>query len=124
MLCLLQANSLSRDLEVIDGGQGFVDGKEFAADVLDAKRFHASSVLGQIRQSQCLISKQINTTCGVFGCILRLDFPNQTRFLSDVLGQRCESLGHVCAEWAAAGEINLQYNHGLFSLLRIMVATV
>ena len=109
---------------MIDGGQGFVDGKEFAADVLDAKRFHASSVLGQIRQSQCLISKQINTTCGVFGCILRLDFPNQTRFLSDVLGQRYESLAHVCAEWAAAGEINLQYNHGLFSLLRIMVATV
>ena len=124
MFCLLQANSLSRDLKVVDGRQGFVNGKEFAADILDAKRFQAGGVLGQLRQSRCLISKQVDAACGVLGCIFCPDFPNQTRFLSDVLGQRCESLAHVCAEWAAAGEINLQYNHGLFSLLRIMVATV
>ena len=32
------------------------------------------------------------------------------------LRQWGEGLRHFCAEWAAAGKINLQYNHGLLSI--------
>ncbi len=81
--------------KMVDGRQIQIGGEQFAANVAEAKRFQ---------------------TCGVFGCIFSPNLPNQAWLLSDVLRQWGEGLRHFCAEWAAAGKINLQYNHGLLSI--------
>ena len=105
--------------KMVDGRQIQIGGENFAADVGEAKRCQTRGVFVQIRQSTGFVCKQVNPACGLFGGIFGPNFPNQARLLGDVLRQRGEGLRHFCAKWAAAGEINLQYNHGLLSM-RIM----
>ena len=102
--------------KVVDGRQGQIGMQDFAAYVAQAKRFQARSVFAQIGQGIGFVGKQVYATGDLFGGILGPNFPNQTWLLGDVFGQSAKGCGHFGAKRAAAGEINLQYNHGLLSI--------
>ena len=102
--------------KMVDGRQIQIGGEQFAANVAEAKRFQTRGVFVSVGHSAGFITEKVNAACGVFGCIFSPNFPNQAWLLSDVLRQWGEGLRHFCAEWAAAGKINLQYNHGLLSI--------